>query len=148
MNPEQPLRTLPSQLVNSVQVGMAIPELRVRITPEMLVRYAGASNDFNPIHWSASAAARMKLPGVIAHGMLTLGMALRVVTDWIKDSGRILSISTRFAKPVVLTCDEGTEVTFSAEITALHEGVATIALKAQADGQNVLTQAKVQVRVD
>ena len=66
-----------------LEVGTALPSLTVRFTRERLVRYAGASTDFNPIHFSDHFAARMGLPGVIAHGMLTMGTALRVVTDWL-----------------------------------------------------------------
>ena len=89
----------------------------MRFTRERLVRYAGASTDFNPIHYSDHFAARMGLPGVIAHGMLTMGTALRVVTDWLGDQGAVKSYFVRFTKPVVVPDDEaGAEVTFSASV--------------------------------
>ena len=70
-------------------VGDALPPLTVRFTRERLVRYAGASTDFNPIHYSDHFATQVGLPGVIAHGMLTMGAALRVVTDWVGDPAAV-----------------------------------------------------------
>ena len=98
-----------------LEVGTALPPLTVRFTRERLVRYAGASTDFNPIHYSDHFAAQIGLPGVIAHGMLTMGTALRVVTDWVGDQGTVRSYFVRFTKPVVVPDDDaGAEVTFSA----------------------------------
>jgi acyl dehydratase len=87
------------------------------------------------------------LPGVIAQGMLTMGVALRVVTDWIGDPSRILSYSTRFAKPVVVR-KKGAQVRFSGEVESVVNGVATIYLSAQTEDERVLSQTKVEVRVD
>jgi acyl dehydratase len=119
----------------------------VGLTRETLVRYAGAATDFNPIHWSDVAAERLGLPGVIAHGMLTMGMALRVVTDWIGDPAKIISYSVRFAKPVVVDIESGAVVEFSGEVVSVADGVAVVALTAVSEGQKVLTQVKVEVRV-
>ena len=97
--------------------GMVLGSLTVRLTREQLVRYAGASGDFNPIHFSDHFATALGLPGVIAHGMLTMGMALRVVTDWAGDPARIMSYSARFTRPVVVPDDaDGAEVTFTATV--------------------------------
>ncbi len=83
-----------------IEAGTTLPSLTVRLTRADLVRYAGASGDFNPIHWSDRAATALGLDGVLAHGMLTMGTALRVVTDWIGDPARVVSYATRFTKPV------------------------------------------------
>src|SRR5690349_6222236 len=90
----------------SAEVGTTLPVLSVLLTRGDLVRYAGASGDFNPIHWSDRAAAAIGLPGVIAHGMLTMGLAARVVTDWVGDPARLISYSTRFTKPIVVPDDD------------------------------------------
>ena len=93
----------------TTQPGTVLPGITAAFTRGALVRYAGASTDFNPIHWSDRAAADLGLPGVIAHGMLTMGTALRVVTDWCGDPARVLSYYVRFTKPVVVPHDGGAE---------------------------------------
>lgn len=134
--------------MSEVQVSQQLPELRVRFTRQTLVRYAGASGDFNTIHFSDRVAAEMGLPGVIAHGMLTMGTALRVVTDWIGDPGRVLAYSARFTKPVVVPdTAEGAEVVFTATVTAVADGIATVAIEATCDGQKVLGMVTVEVRL-
>jgi acyl dehydratase len=130
------------------EVGTALPPLTVRLTRADLVRYAGASTDFNPIHYSERFAAEVGLPGVVAHGMLTMGTALRVVTDWVGDPARVLTYTTRFTKPVVVPDDDaGAELMFSATVTALHGSVATVAIDAVCDGQKVLGAARAQVEL-
>jgi acyl dehydratase len=134
--------------MNSVEVGTALPPLTVHLTRADLVRYAGAATDFNPIHYSERFAAQIGLPGVIAHGMLTLGVGLRVVTDWTGDPGRILSAFTRFTKPVIVPDDDsGAEVTYSATVTAMDSEVATVSIEAVCDGQKVLGATRVEVFV-
>ena len=129
-----------------LEVGSALPSLTVRFTRERLVRYAGASTDFNPIHFSDHFAARMGLPGVIAHGMLTMGTALRVVTDWLGDQGTVKSYFVRFTKPVVVPDDEaGAEVTFSASVAAISGSLVTFAIEAVFDDQKVLGAARAEV---
>ena len=129
-----------------LEVGTALPSLTVRFTRERLVRYAGASTDFNPIHFSDHFAARMGLPGVIAHGMLTMGTALRVVTDWLGDHGAVNSYFVRFTKPVVVPDDEaGAEVTFSASVSAISGSLVTFAIEAAFDDQKVLGAARAEV---
>ncbi len=102
-------------------VGTVLPPLTVTFTRADLVRYAGASTDFNPIHYSERSAARVGLPGVVAHGMLTMGAALRVVTDWVGDPAAVRSYSARFTKPVVVPDDDhGAEVIFTATVAAVE----------------------------
>ncbi len=130
----------------NVEVGTELPSLTVRLTRADLVRYAGASTDFNPIHYSERMAARVGLPGVIAHGMLTMASALRVVTDWTGDPSKVIAYSVRFTKPVVVPDDDaGAEVVFTATVTALDHGVATVAIDAICDGVKVLGAARADV---
>jgi acyl dehydratase len=132
----------------NVEVGTTLPSLTARLTRADLVRYAGASGDFNPIHWSDRAAAALGLPGVIAHGMLTMGTALRVVTDWVGDPGAIVSYSTRFTRPVVVPDDdEGAEIVVRGSVTAIADGVATVDVEAVCGGHKVLGATRVEVRV-
>ena len=110
--------------LTDVAVGTQLPGFSRTFTRADLVRYAGASGDFNPIHWSNPAAAALGLPDVIAHGMLTMGTALRVVTDWAGDPSRVLSYYVRFTKPVVVPADGGTVVQFTGTVTKITEGQA------------------------
>ena len=132
--------------LDQLEVGSSLPPLTVRFTRERLVRYAGASTDFNPIHYSDHFAAKMALPGVIAHGMLTMGTALRVVTDWLGDQGTVTSYFVRFTKPVVVPDDEvGAEVTFSANVVAISGSSVTFAIDAVFNEQKVLGAARAEV---
>jgi acyl dehydratase len=125
--------------------GQSLPGFVRTLTRADLVRYAGASGDFNPIHWSDTAAAALGLPDVIAHGMLTMGTALRVVTDWTGDPGRVRSYSVRFTKPVVVPAGEGTVVQFAGTVTSVADGVATVSIEATCDGVKVLGAAVAEV---
>jgi acyl dehydratase len=133
----------------SVEVGTTIGELTVSLTRDSLVRYAGASTDFNPIHWSDRAAAALGLDGVIAHGMLTMGTALRVVTDWIGDPAAVRRYSARFTKPVVVPDDEvGVEVRCVGTVTAVGDGSATITVEVTCGGEKVLGAVTAEVRTE
>lgn len=129
------------------ELGQSLPELVVELGRVDLVRYAGASGDFNPIHYNDSAAAALGLPGVIAHGMLTMGVALRVVTDWAGDPSRVLSYYVRFTKPVVVPSSGSTTVTFAGQVTAVTDQVATLSIVATCDGAKVLGAASAEVRL-
>lgn len=135
--------------MTEIEVGSALPGITTTFTRSTLVRYAGASTDFNPIHYSDGAAAALGLPGVIAHGMLTMGTALRVVTDWCGDPGRVLSYYVRFVKSVpVPDTAEGATVTFGGTVTKVEDGIATVTIEALFDGAKVLGGAKAEVRID
>lgn len=130
----------------SLAVGTVLPSLTVRFTRTDLVRYAGASTDLNPIHYSDHFAAQVGLPGVIAHGMLTMGAGLRVVTDWVGDPGRVRSYFVRFTKPVVVPDDaDGAEVVYSAVVSAVEGTLVTVSIDAVCEGQKVLGAARAQV---
>jgi len=127
---------------------MDLGERKFRITRADLVRYAGASGDFNPIHWSDRLATGVGLPGVIAHGMYTMALVGRAVTEWAGDPAAIVEYSVRFTRPVLVPdSDEGTELVVSADLRErTSEGFAVLALTATCQGQKVLAQARAVVR--
>lgn len=132
-----------------LEVGHELPWLVVRITRADLVRYAGASGDFNTIHWSDRVARDVGLPEVIAHGMLTMAQAARVVTDWAGDPAAITEFSVRFAKPVLVPDDNvGAEVVFGGRVAALlDDNVVRVDLTATCDGERVLSGARAFLRL-
>lgn len=128
--------------------GDELPPLSLRVTRADLVRYAGASGDLNPIHWSDRVASSVGLPGVIAHGMLTMALAGRLVTEWAGDPAAVRSYGVRFTRPVVVPDDEeGALVEFSGTVSDVVDGVATIAITARFDGKTVLGRATAEVIV-
>ncbi|MGW5189650.1 MaoC/PaaZ C-terminal domain-containing protein [Kribbella sp. NPDC004138] len=131
-----------------IEAGTDLPALTVTFKRDDLVRYAGASGDFNSIHWSDRMAAALGLPGVIAHGMLTMASAVRVVTDWLDDPADLVEYGVRFTKPVVVPDDDkGANVTFSATVGKVADGLAEIDITAVAGEEKVLGRAKAVVRV-
>lgn len=133
----------------TVAVGDALPPLTVRLRRVDLVRYAGASEDFNPIHWNQRVAVAVGLPDVIAHGMLTMATAARVVTDWVGDPGAVRELSTRFTRPVVVPDDdEGATVEITASVTErLADNQVRVAIVATFQGATVLGKAQAVVQL-
>lgn len=130
-----------------MQAGQQLPTRTFRVTRADLVRYAGASGDFNPIHWSERTARAVGLPGVIAHGMLTMALAGRAVTGWAGAPDAVLDLGVRFTRPVPVPDDDtGTEVAVSAVVTGVSDGRAELELTATCQGQKVLGQARAVVR--
>jgi acyl dehydratase len=125
----------------------------VHVTRGELVRYAGASGDFNPIHWSERFAVGVGLPNVIAHGMLTMALAARLVTSWVGDPTAVVGYSARFTRPVVVPDDdEGVALELSGTVKAVEPDdtgrrVATVAVKAAVDGRTVLGRVTARVRL-
>jgi acyl dehydratase len=129
-------------------VGDQLPPLTIRLTRETLVRYAGASGDFNPIHYSHTAATAAGLDSVIAHGMLTFGTALRAVTDWAGDPACVVSCFTRFTRPVPVPDDaSGTELVVDGEVTGIENDLATVRLDVRCGEEKVLGAATATVSV-
>ena len=129
-------------------VGTELPAQVFHVTRADLVRYAGASGDFNPIHWSERIATSVGLPGVIAHGMYTLALAGNAVVEWAGGPDRVLSFGARFTKPVVVPDDDtGTVVTVAGTVKSVEDGVATIDLTVTNADQKVLGMSKATVRV-
>ena len=132
-----------------IQVGQELPALEIRVNRSVVVRYAGASTDFNEIHFSDRHARAIGLPGVLAHGMWTMGAGLGLVTRWIGDPARVGRYCVRFTRPVVVPdTDEGTLVRFTGTVAAVADGVATVNLTATCSGDAVLGAAKAEVRID
>lgn len=130
------------------EVGAVVAERTVHLTRESLVRYAGASGDFNPIHFRDDVATRVGLPGVLAHGMLTMGLAVETIVPWLGDTARILEYGVRFTRPVVVDAEEGADVTVVAKVGAVDAEAARIDLTVTYAGTTVLGKAQVRVRVD
>ncbi len=134
---------------DDVEVGAELPAASFRIRRADLVRYAGASGDFNPIHWNEKVAAEVGLPGVIAHGMLTMATAGRAVTDWAGDPGAICEYGVKFSSPVVVPNDDAgalVEVRGSVE-RKLDGNRAVVNLTVRWDGNKVLMAARATVRL-
>jgi acyl dehydratase len=127
---------------------MELPTQTFRVTRADLVRYAGASGDFNPIHWSDRTATGVGLPGVIAHGMFTMALVGRAVTAWAGAPDAVVEFGVRFARPVVVPdTDEGTEVAVSAVVREVtEEGLTRLDVTATCQGEKVLSQARATVR--
>ncbi|MFJ8688324.1 MULTISPECIES: MaoC family dehydratase [Micromonospora] len=119
-----------------------------RVTRADLVRYAGASGDFNPIHWSDRTATKVGLPGVIAHGMFTMALVGRAVTEWAGAPDAVVEFGVRFTRPVVVPDDdEGTEITVDAVVKEVTEaGLTRLDVTARCGGEKVLSQARAIVR--
>jgi acyl dehydratase len=119
-----------------------------RVTRADLVRYAGASGDFNPIHWSERFATGVGLPGVIAHGMFTMALVGRAVTTWAGAPDAVIEFSVRFSRPVpVPDTDEGTEVVVTGKLKeTTAEGHLKLALTATCQGEKVLSLAQAVIR--
>jgi acyl dehydratase len=138
--------------LSAVATGDELPPLPVRVTRADLVRYAGASGDFNPIHWSDRVAAAVGLPGVIAHGMLTMALGGRLVSGWAGgDPAAVRSYSVRFTRPVVVPDDDdGALVEFGGKVREICDEadgtrIARVAITARCAGQSVLGKSQAEI---
>jgi acyl dehydratase len=136
---------------DEVEVGTELPARSFPVTRATLVQYAGASGDFNPIHWNEKFAKEVGLPDVIAHGMFTMASAVRVVTDWAGDPGAVVEYGVRFTKPVVVPNDDtGALIEVSAKIAAKlddDERTVRVDVTAVSAGQKVLGMSRAVVRL-
>ncbi|MFJ3925623.1 MaoC family dehydratase [Streptomyces sp. NPDC090022] len=132
-----------------VEVGTELPAQSFPVTRDTLVRYAGASGDFNPIHWNEKFAKEVGLPDVIAHGMFTMAEAIRVVTDWTGDPGTVVEYGVRFTRPVVVPNDGvGALIEVSAKVAAKLDGNRVrVDLTAVSEGQKVLGMSRAVVQL-
>ena len=134
--------------LSDVEVGQQLPTLNMTFTRDHLVAYAHASGDMNPIHREEEFAKSVGLPDVIAHGMLTMGRAIKVVTDWVGDPTAVIDYSVRMTRPVVVPAGPGVNVEFTGTVGAINDdGTVRIDLGAVFDGQTVLGQARATVRL-
>ncbi|MFJ5936416.1 MaoC family dehydratase [Streptomyces sp. NPDC093071] len=134
---------------DEVEVGTELPAQTFPVTRATLVRYAGASGDFNPIHWNEKFAVGVGLPDVIAHGMFTMAEAIRVVTDWAGDPAAVVEYGVRFTKPVIVPNDDtGALIEVAAKVAAkLDDGLVRVDLTATSAGQKVLGMSRAVVRL-
>lgn len=132
---------------DTLTVGDIVAERTVELSRDALVRYAGASGDFNPIHYRDDVATGVGLPGVIAHGMLTMGLAVQPVVDWAGGPARVADYQVRFTRPVVVDSADGATVSVTAKVGQLdaEARVARIDLTTTFNGETVLGKAQVRV---
>jgi acyl dehydratase len=134
---------------SELRVGDIVANKSFDLTRDSLVRYAGASGDFNPIHYRDDIAQSVGLPGVLAHGMLTMGLAVQPVIDWVQDPSKILDYGVRFTKPVVVPATGVATLTVTATIAQLDEesNKARVDLTCSFEENNVLGKAQVWVQL-
>ena len=134
--------------MSAIAVGAELPAQDFPIARGDLVRYAGASLDFNPLHWNEHFAKSVGLPDVIAHGMFTMASAIRVVTDWAGDPGAVVEYSVRFTRPVVVPDPDGATLHVAGSVRAVRDdGLVEVDLTCTVEGQTVLARARAVVRV-
>jgi acyl dehydratase len=132
--------------LSDLSVGQQVVEKTFEITRDSLVRYAGASGDFNPIHYRDDIAQQVGLPGVLAHGMLTMGLSISPIVDWLGDPAKIVDYSVRFTKPVVVPAAGAATITVAAVVGAVEENRARIDITTTFEGSNVLGKAQAWVK--
>jgi acyl dehydratase len=133
----------------NLTVGQELPSREFHFSRDSLVRYAGASGDFNAIHYRDDVAQAVGLPGVLAHGMLTMGAAVQTVVDFLGDSGRVIDYQVRFTKPVLVDADKGATLVVNATVVEIDDAAkqARIDLSATCEGVVVLGKAQVRVSI-
>jgi acyl dehydratase len=134
---------------DDVRIGDVLPPRTVEIRRENLVRYAGASGDFNPIHWNERFAREVGLPDVIAHGMFTMGTAVEIVTSWAGDPGAVAAYGVRFTKTVVVPDPGPAELEVTGVVAAKDDEARTVRvdLTVRSAGVTVLGRAQATVRL-
>ncbi len=134
---------------DEVEVGQEIPAVDYPVRRVDRGKYAGASGDFNPIHWNERFAKAVGLPDVIAHGMYTMAQGSRFVTDWVGDPGAVLDYGVRFSSMVVVPDDdEGAVITVSGVVESkLDDNKAVVVLTAKSAGSRVLSKARAVVQL-
>ena len=131
----------------SLTIGQALPAREFHFTRDSLVRYAGASGDFNAIHYRDDVAKAVGLPGVLAHGMLTMGAAVQSVVDFLGDSGKVLDYQVRFTKPVLVDAAKGATLVVNATVVEIDEAAKVARIDLSATCDDVVGLGKAQVRV-
>ncbi len=133
--------------IASLEVGQEVGNVEILFTRDSLVRYAGASGDFNPIHYRDDFAKSVGLDGVLAHGMLTMGAAVQVVVDWIGDPGRIIDYGVRFTKPVFVDANDGAVLKVTAKVGEIDLENSTVRIDIAAVAADLAVLGKAQARV-
>ena len=133
--------------IASLEVGQEIGSEVFTFTRDSLVRYAGASGDFNPIHYRDDFAKSVGLDGVLAHGMLTMGAAVQVAVNWVGDAGRVVDYGVRFTKPVFVAANEGALVTVVGKVGAIDLEAKTVRIDLTAVSHELAVLGKAQAVV-
>ncbi|MEY4553882.1 MAG: hypothetical protein RL197_309 [Actinomycetota bacterium] len=133
----------------SLEVGQEIGSKEFLLTRDSLVRYAGASGDFNPIHYRDDFAQSVGLAGVLAHGMLTMGVAVQVAADWVGDAGKVIDYGVRFTKPVFVDAKDGAVVVVTGKVGEIdsENGIVRVDLSVVFNETTVLGKAQAKVRL-
>ena len=133
--------------IGELSVGDVIAEKTYSVTRDSLVRYAGASGDFNPIHYRDDVAAAVGLPGVLAHGMLTMGISIEPVVSWLADAGKVIEYGVRFTKPVVVPASDSAALKVTATVAVIELEVAKVRVDLQTSFADTTVLGKAQVWV-
>jgi acyl dehydratase len=135
--------------IAALEIGQIIGNAEILLTRDSLVRYAGASGDFNQIHYRDDVATAVGLPGVLAHGMLTMGAAVQVAVDWVGDAGAIVDYQVRFTKPVVVDPINGAVLVVTGKVGEIdsENNVVRIDLEAVFEDNKVLGKAQARVQL-
>jgi acyl dehydratase len=133
--------------IASLEVGQVIGTTEFLLTRDSLVRYAGASGDFNQIHYRDDVAAAVGLPGVPAHGMLTMGAAVQVAVDWVGNAGAIVDYQVRFTKPVVVDPVNGAVLVVTGKVGEIDAENNVVRLELEAVFEDTKVLGKAQARV-
>jgi acyl dehydratase len=128
-----------------IEVGDDLPEKIFYLDRELLKRYADASGDQNPIHQNEEFAVSVGLPNVIAHGMLTMALVGKYISDFAGGSAKVVEFGARFTKPVIVPAGQKVDLTVSATVAEISEGKISITLSATSAGVKVLGMAKAVV---
>ena len=133
--------------IASLEVGQVIGSAEILLTRDSLVRYAGASGDFNQIHYRDDVATAVGLPGVLAHGMLTMGAAVQVAVDWVGNAGAIVDYQVRFTKPVVVDPVNGAVLVVTGKVGEIDAENSIVRIDITASCADVAVLGKAQARV-
>ena len=137
----------PLPKIVELELGQVIGSAEFLLTRDSLVRYAGASGDFNPIHYRDEIAQSVGLPGVLAHGMLTMGVAVQLVADWVGDSGRITDYGVRFTKPVLVDANDGAVLVVTGKVAEINAESNEVRIDLTTTFNDAAVLGKAQVRV-
>ena len=135
--------------IASLEIGQEIGTTEFLLTRDSLVRYAGASGDFNQIHYRDDVAAAVGLPGVLAHGMLTMGAAVQVAVDWVGNAGAVVDYQVRFTKPVVVDPVDGAVLVVTGKVGEIdaENKIVRVDLEAVFSDTKVLGKAQARVQL-
>lgn len=133
--------------IASLEVGQEVGSQVFTFTRDSLVKYAGASGDFNPIHYRDDFAKSVGLDGVLAHGMLTMGAAVQVAVNWVGDAGKVIDYGVRFTKPVFVAANEGALLTVVGKVGAIDLEAKTVRIDLTAVSNELAVLGKAQAVV-